>query len=89
MSVVAGRLTAGEFACPELRRGLVSLQAGAGRLWRRGQENPDRKAARLCPELTNWWAELWALAGVEGVEPTNNVAERALQPTVWCSAVTD
>jgi transposase len=49
---------------------------------RRGQETPDRKAAALCRELTKWWAALWTFARVEGVEPTNNGAERALRPAV-------
>jgi transposase len=36
----------------------------------------------LCRELTKWWPALWTFARVEGVEPTNNVAERALRPAV-------
>jgi transposase len=51
-------------------------------LRRRGQANPDHKAAALCRELTKWWAALWTFARVEGVEPTNNVAEGALRPAV-------
>jgi len=57
-------------------------QARLGRLLRRGHENPDRKAAALCRERTKWWAALWTLARVEGVEPTNSVSEPALRPTV-------
>ena len=53
-----------------------------GRLLRRGQESPDRKAAGLCRELSKWWAALWTFARVEEVEPTNNAAERALRPAV-------
>ena len=49
---------------------------------RRGQEHPDRKAAGLSRELAKWWAALWTFARVEGVEPTNNAAERALRPAV-------
>jgi transposase len=71
-----------EFDRQELRRRLVPLQARLGRLLRRGQENPDRKAAALCRQLTKWWAALWTFARVEGVEPTNNLAERALRPAV-------
>ena len=66
----------------ELRRRLVPLQARLGRLLRRGQENPDRKAAGLCRELRRWWAALWTFARMEGVEPTNNASERALRPAV-------
>jgi hypothetical protein len=42
----------------------------------------QRKAAGLCRELVKWWAALWTFARVEGVEPTNNAAERALRPAV-------
>jgi transposase len=76
------RFRAGEYDRPELQRRLVPLQARLGRLLRRGQENPDHKAAGLCRELTKWWPALWTFARVEGVEPTNNGAERALRPAV-------
>ena len=61
---------------------MIPLQARLGRLLRRGQENPDHKAAGLCRELTKWWPALWTFARVAGVEPTNNGAERALRPAV-------
>jgi len=78
------RFRAGEFGRDELQRRLIPLQARLGRLLRRGQENPDRKAAGLCRELRKWWAALWTFARVEGVEPTNNGAERALRPAgLW------
>ncbi len=76
------RFRAGECDRRELRRRLVPLQARMGRLLRRGQASPDRKAAGLCRELDRWWAALWTFARVEGVEPTNNVAERALRLAV-------
>ncbi len=73
---------AGAFDRRELQRRLVPLQARLGRLLRRGHENADRKAVALCPELSKWWPALWTFAQVEGVEPTNNVAERAVRPAV-------
>ena len=76
------RFRAGEFDRKELQRRLVPLQARMGRLLRRGQDNPDRKAAGLCRELSKGWTALWTFARVEDVEPTNNVAERALRPAV-------
>src|SRR5215212_7502241 len=72
------RFRAGESDRGELRRQLIPLQARLGRLLRRGEESPDRRATALCRELDKWWAALWTFARVEGVEPTNNVAERAL-----------
>src|SRR5204862_3979808 len=76
------RFRAGECNRKALRRRLVPLQARLGRLLRRGQETPDRKAAGLCRELTKGWPALWTFARVDGVEPTNNVSERTLRPVV-------
>src|SRR5262249_28008044 len=73
---------AGEYDQKALQRRLIPLQARLGRLLRRGEESPDRKAAGLCRELRKWWPALWTFARVEGVEPTNNAAERALRPAV-------
>jgi hypothetical protein len=53
-----------------------------GRLLRRGQDAPDQKAAGLCRELRTWWPTLWTFARVDGVEPTNDVSERAVRPAV-------
>jgi transposase len=75
-------LRAGECDRPELQRRLIPLQARLGRLLRRGQGSPDRKAAALCRELRKGWPALWTFARVEGGEPTNNVSERALRPAV-------
>jgi transposase len=76
------RFRAGEVERQELRRRLIPLQARMGRLLQRGQESTDRKAVALCRELNKWWPALWTFARVEGVEPTNNVSERALRPAV-------
>jgi transposase len=76
------RFRGGDFDRQELRRRLIPLQARLGRLLRRGQDNPDRKAAALCRQLQRWWPALWTFARVEGVEPTNNGAEWALRPAV-------
>ena len=76
------RFRAGQRDRQELQRRLIPLQARLGRLLRRGQKSPDWKAAGLCRELTKWWPALWTFARVEGVEPTNDVAERALRPAV-------
>jgi transposase len=40
---------------------------------------PLRKFAR---DLQRHWDALWAFSRIEGLEPTNNVAERALRPAV-------
>jgi transposase len=73
---------AGDFDRHDLQQRLIPLQARLGRLLRRGQKSPDRKAAGVCRKLRKWWPALWTFAWVEGVDPTNNVAERALRPAV-------
>jgi transposase len=40
------------------------------------------KIAGLSQELRTWWDALWTFATHDGVEPTNNAAERALRPAV-------
>ena len=76
------RFRAGEVSRRDVQRQLVPIQARMRRLLWRGEENPDRKAAALCRDLNTWWAALWTFARVDGVEPTNNVSERALRPAV-------
>jgi transposase len=76
------RFRSGELDRRELQRRLIPLQARLGRLLRRGKKKPDRRAAALCRQLQIWWPALWTFARMEGVEPTNNVAERALRPAV-------
>lgn len=76
----------------QFRNGTIDrpgLQAAIGRiddalatLLHAGQDNPDVKAAGLCRALLRLWPALWTFAEVDGVEPTNNVAERALRPAV-------
>jgi transposase len=47
----------------------------------RGQRRYDQ-AQGLSDELLALWPALWTFVTVEGVEPTNNAAERALRPAV-------
>jgi transposase len=76
------RFRAQEVSREQLLRRLIPLRARMGRLLRHGQDSQDKKAAALCRELSKWWRALWTFARVEGVEPTNNGAERALRPAV-------
>ena len=75
------RFRAGELDRQQLQR--KPMQAPAGTVTAgRGQERPARKAAALCRELDKRWAALWTFARVDGVESTNDGAERALRPAV-------
>jgi transposase len=47
-----------------------------------GAEHGSRKTRTLCGALLDQWPSLWTWLEVEGGEPTNNAAERALRPAV-------
>ena len=47
-----------------------------------GLTSPNRKAGRFCGKVLAVYPALWTFARVEGVEPTNNRAERTLRLAV-------
>jgi transposase len=51
-------------------------------LWERGTTLPSWMARAFCNDVGKLEPALWTFAAVEGVEPTNNAAERALRPAV-------
>ncbi len=72
----------GELDRLELQRGLKPIKARFGKLLEYGKRVDDPKARALCKNLSELWDGLWTFSKVEGVEPTNNAAERALRPGV-------
>ena len=48
----------------------------------RGQFSGNQKLIGFCNELYDRREHLWTFTRVEGIEPTNNTAERALRPAV-------
>jgi transposase len=51
-------------------------------LLERGKSYVPSKTSRQCAEVLKVRAALWTFLDVEGVEPTNNKAERAIRPAV-------
>ncbi len=66
----------------ELQVAVRQVDEALATLLHTGQDNPDAQAAGLCRALLRLWPALWTFAEVDGVEPTNNAAERALRPAV-------
>ena len=66
----------------ELVQRMAPVQQQVRHLLLQGQQLPLPKAVTFSSELLAHWQALWAFIYVEGVEPTNNVAERALRPAV-------
>ena len=48
----------------------------------RGRDGPDKKTSRFCKRILKIYDALWTFAREEGVEPTNNHAERMVRPAV-------
>lgn len=78
----------------KVRQGLLSraefqatigpLQAHVGELLRQGVTLAHQKTRRTCQNILKLEAALWTFVRVEGVEPTNNSAERPLRrAVVW------
>jgi transposase len=68
---------------PALLVALAPLQAELRDALEDGLDLPHAVVAGpLCGNLLDSWPALWTFAHVDGVEPTNNAAERALRPAV-------
>ncbi|MGH9958290.1 MAG: IS66 family transposase [Pyrinomonadaceae bacterium] len=58
------------------------LEEGAGYRLKRGDKSERARTARTCRELLKVERAMWLFVRREGVEPTNNAAERAIRPAV-------
>lgn len=80
-----GTLTRGEFQLlvQEIRANVKSTFKEANEYEIGAKEQtPLAKTVRTCRQLLNVEPALWLFVNVEGVEPTNNAAERAIRPAV-------
>ena len=48
----------------------------------RGRNSGNKRLIGMCKELYKHRSWLWTFTEIEGIEPTNNTAERALRPAV-------
>jgi transposase len=65
-----------------LQAEMARLRTQLRGLLERGTTLPSWMAQGLCNDLRKLEPALWTFVAVEGVEPTNNAAERALRPAV-------
>jgi transposase len=66
----------------QLQEEIAPLRAQMRKLWERGTTLPSWMVRALCNDVRKVEPALWTFAAVEGVEPTNNAAVRALRPAV-------
>ncbi|GIV96271.1 MAG: hypothetical protein KatS3mg057_0928 [Herpetosiphonaceae bacterium] len=73
---------AGELNRAQLQAEMQSLQTAFHAWLERGKDVPYEKARAFSRELLSLETALWTFVREEGVEPTNNAAERVLRPAV-------
>jgi transposase len=76
------RFRVGEFDRASLQAKSQPLQADFAALLAEGSSLPQYKARGFCADLQKYESALWTFLTVEGIEPTNNAAERAVRPAV-------
>jgi len=70
-------------ACRPIRQAFVAtLQRVVELGYQRGERTPWAKTVRTCQQLLQVADGLWTFLEIEGIEPTNNTAERALRQSV-------
>jgi transposase len=77
-----GRYGAGEIGRKGLGRRMEPLKARMKRWLKRGREGPTDETSRVCSRVMKLYEAYWTFVKVEGVEPTNNLAERDLRTAV-------
>lgn len=76
------RFRDGQLTRERLRRRLAPLRLRLKHLLARHSNNSMPAARKIAKDLREYGAALWTFARVEGVEPTNNAAERAVRKAV-------
>jgi transposase len=76
------RVRDGTLSRQNCQRQMVSIQTRVGDLLREGEALTGTKTAGTCRQILRLETALWTFLTVEGVEPTNNTAERALRSAV-------
>ena len=69
--------------CRPIRQAFVAtLQRVVELGTQRGERTPWARTVRTCQQLLQRSDALWTFLEIQGIEPTNNAAERALRPSV-------
>ena len=76
------RVRDGTLSRRTFERQMRDVEREVGRLLRKAAVCPDKKTAGMAKEILKLEPALWTFVQVEGLEPTNNTAERAIRPAV-------
>jgi transposase len=72
----------GDLSRARLASAMKAVRRRVKKLLEAGARSPQKKTARTCVNILKVERSLWTFVRVEGVEPTNNAAERALRRAV-------
>jgi transposase len=73
------RVRDGTLARSSFRLYMAPIRTQVGRLLRRGAVCSVPKVASRCQEILKLEAAMWTFVRIEGIEPTNNAAERGIR----------
>lgn len=76
------RYKAGKISWETFRRYMSPVRKDIDALLLRGKFSGNKRLVGMCNELYKHRQWLWTFVDVQGIEPTNNTAERALRPAV-------
>ena len=71
-----------EIGWERFRRCMRPVRNEVGKLLGRGKISGNKRLVGMCRELYGHQEWLWIFTEIQGIEPTNNTAERALRPAV-------
>lgn len=76
------RVRDGPMSRADFQAAMVPIRQGVEKLIEEGQECGHAKTSRTCKRLLKVRAALWTFVDVEGIDPTNNFAERVIRAGV-------
>jgi transposase len=76
------RVCDGELERTDFQQRMVPVRAAIVGFLREAVQRAETKTAGMCKQILKFEPALWTFVATEGVEPTNNVAERAIRPAV-------
>lgn len=76
------RYKSAEITWDEFQRAMAPIRVKVNTLLLRGACSGNARLVGMCKELHGHRPWLWTFVDIQGIEPTNNAAERALRPAV-------
>jgi len=72
----------GSISRQQFQRRMAQIRRPVEKLLEQAAASAEKKTAGMCREILTLRQALWTFVDVDGVEPTNNAAERAIRPAV-------